>query len=79
MFSSLSERLTSVLRGLSGRGVLTDDAVKEGMREIRRVLLEADVSFELTREFVKRVQARDRKSTRLNSSHTDISRMPSSA
>ncbi len=57
MFSVLSERLTSVLRGLSGRGVLTEDAVKEGMREIRRVLLEADVSFELTREFVKRVQA----------------------
>ncbi len=57
MFSVLSERLTSVLRGLSGRGVLTQDAVKEGMREIRRVLLEADVSFELTREFVKRVQA----------------------
>ena len=57
MFSALSERLTSVLRGLSNRGVLTEDAVKEGMREIRRVLLEADVSFELTREFVKRVQA----------------------
>jgi signal recognition particle subunit SRP54 len=56
MFSTLSERLTSVLRGLSGRGVLTEDAVKEGLREIRRVLLEADVSFELTREFVRRVQ-----------------------
>lgn len=56
MFSTLSERLTSTLRSLSGRGVLTEDAVKDGLREIRRVLLEADVSYELTRAFVKRVQ-----------------------
>jgi signal recognition particle subunit SRP54 len=56
MFSTLSDRLSAVLKGLSGRGVLTEDTVKEGMREIRRVLLEADVSYELTRDFVKRVQ-----------------------
>jgi signal recognition particle subunit SRP54 len=37
---------------------LTEDAVKEGLREIRRVLLEADVSYELTREFVSRLQAK---------------------
>ena len=41
---------------LTGRGVLTEDAVKEGLREIRRILLEADVSFDLTREFLERVQ-----------------------
>src|SRR6185369_3999867 len=40
------------------RGVLTEDAVKEGLREIRRILLEADVSFDLTREFLERVQAK---------------------
>jgi len=57
MFSTLSERLSAVLRNLSGRGVLTEDGVREGLREIRRVLLEADVSYELTRDFVKRVQA----------------------
>jgi signal recognition particle subunit SRP54 len=55
MFAALSERLTSVLRDLTGRGVLTEDAVREGLREIRRVLLEADVSFELTRTFTERV------------------------
>ncbi len=58
MFATLSEKLTAVLRDLTGRGVLTEDAVKEGLREIRRVLLEADVSFELTRRFTERVRER---------------------
>ncbi len=56
MFDELSSRLTEALRRLSGRGVLTEDAVREGLREIRRVLLEADVSFDLTRSFLERVQ-----------------------
>jgi signal recognition particle subunit SRP54 len=58
MFSALSERLTGVLKNLSSRGVLTEDQVKEGLREIRLVLLEADVSYELTREFVRRLRER---------------------
>ena len=58
MFEQLSQRLNDTLRGLVSRGVLTEEAVKEGLREIRRILLEADVSFELTREFLERVQAR---------------------
>jgi signal recognition particle subunit SRP54 len=58
MFAALSDRLTAALRDLTGRGVLTEDAVKDGLREIRRVLLEADVSFELTRTFTERVRER---------------------
>ncbi len=58
MFDQLSDKLNAALGKLTGRGVLTEDAVKEGLREIRRILLEADVSFELTREFLERVQAR---------------------
>ncbi|HEX2220010.1 MAG TPA: signal recognition particle protein [Gemmatimonadales bacterium] len=58
MFDELSSKLTATLRSLTGRGVLTEDAVKEGLREIRRILLEADVSFELTRDFLERVQAK---------------------
>ncbi len=58
MFDELSEKLNATLQKLTGRGVLTEDAVKEGLREIRRILLEADVSFDLTREFLERVQAR---------------------
>src|SRR5687767_12546716 len=56
MFDELSSKLTGALQRLTGRGVLSDDAVREGLREIRRILLEADVSFDLTREFLERVQ-----------------------
>ena len=58
MFDELSSKLNATLRNLTGRGVLTEDAVKEGLREIRRILLEADVSFDLTRDFLERVQAK---------------------
>jgi len=58
MFDELSQKLNDTLQKLIGRGVLTEDAVKEGLREIRRILLEADVSFDLTREFLERVQAK---------------------
>jgi len=58
MFDELSAKLTAALSKLTGRGVLTEDAVKDGLREIRRVLLEADVSFDLTREFLERVEQR---------------------
>jgi signal recognition particle subunit SRP54 len=58
MFDELSSKLSDTLRRLTGRGVLTEAAVKEGLRDIRGVLLEADVSFDLTREFLERVQAK---------------------
>jgi len=56
MFDELSSNLTQALQRLTGRGVLNEDAVREGLREIRRILLEADVSFDLTRSFLERVQ-----------------------
>src|ERR687895_1390720 len=58
MFEELSSKLNATLQRLTGRGVLTEDAVREGLREIRRILLEADVSFDLTRAFLERVQAK---------------------
>jgi signal recognition particle subunit SRP54 len=58
MFAGLSDRLSTTLRSLAGRGVLTEDAVREGLREIRRVLLEADVGYEIARDFTERVRAR---------------------
>jgi signal recognition particle subunit SRP54 len=56
MFTALSEQLGGVLRRLTGRGVLSEQDVTEALREIRRHLLEADVSFEVTRGFVERVR-----------------------
>jgi signal recognition particle subunit SRP54 len=58
MFDELSAKLNATLQKLTGRGVLTEEAVKEGLREIRRILLEADVSFDLTRDFLERVQTK---------------------
>lgn len=56
MFDSLSEKLEDVLSGLRQRGVLTEPMIREGLREIRRVLLEADVNYTITRDFMKRVE-----------------------
>ena len=56
MFDELSEKLDAVFQRLRGRGVLTEADIKEGLREVRRVLLEADVNFQLTREFLERVE-----------------------
>src|SRR2546421_2991988 len=58
MFTALSERLTATLKRLTGRGVLSEQDVTEALREMRRHLLEADVSFEVTTGFVERVRER---------------------
>ncbi len=58
MFDELSDKLGNVFAKLRGRGVLTESDIKDGLREVRRVLLEADVNFALTREFLERVEAK---------------------
>ena len=58
MFDELGEKLDGALKKLRQRGVLTEPMVKEGLREVRRVLLEADVNFKVTRDFLGRVQDR---------------------
>src|SRR5437773_7304434 len=58
MFEDLSEKLEATFARLRGRGVLTEADIKDGLREVRRVLLEADVNFQLTREFLERVEKR---------------------
>lgn len=58
MFDELSRKLDGALKKLRQRGVLTEPMIKEGLREVRRVLLEADVNFQVTRDFLARVQER---------------------
>lgn len=58
MFSNLSERLTRVLKNLSGQGRLTEDNIKETMRDIRMALLEADVALPVVKDFVDQVQTK---------------------
>lgn len=56
MFENLSERLSQSLRNISGRGRLTEENIKETLREVRMALLEADVALPVVREFVARVK-----------------------
>jgi len=58
LFESLTERLHGVFQKLAGRGRLSEQDVKDALREIRRVLLEADVNLDVARDFLKAVEAR---------------------
>ncbi|MCA9738262.1 MAG: signal recognition particle protein [Gemmatimonadota bacterium] len=58
MFDELGQKLDTVLGRFRQRGLLTEPMIKEGLREVRRVLLEADVNYQVTRDFLTRVQAR---------------------
>jgi len=58
MFDELGAKLDEALKKLRQRGLLTEPMIKEGLREVRRVLLEADVNFQVTRDFLARVQER---------------------
>ncbi|MDR2726431.1 MAG: signal recognition particle protein [Deltaproteobacteria bacterium] len=55
MFESLSDRLSGVFRSFGSRQ-LTEDAIREGLREVRLALLEADVNFAVVKDFVDRVR-----------------------
>lgn len=57
MFDSLSSSLESVFKKLRGYGRLTEANVRDAMREVRMALLEADVNYEVARDFVARVSA----------------------
>lgn len=54
-FESLSEKLNNTFKKLRGKGRITEADIKEAMREVRMALLEADVSYKVVRDFVKRV------------------------
>jgi len=58
MFQELSEKLESVLRKLRGQGILSEKNISESMREVRRVLLEADVNYKVAKQFIADVEAR---------------------
>ncbi|MBI1796829.1 MAG: signal recognition particle protein [Candidatus Eisenbacteria bacterium] len=58
VFEALTDRLQGVFKRLTGQGRLTPDNIREGLREVRRALLEADVQVAVARDFVARVEAR---------------------
>ncbi|WP_372738691.1 signal recognition particle protein [Neptunomonas sp.] len=58
MFENLSERLTKTLRAVTGQAKLTEDNIKDTLREVRMALLEADVALPVVKEFVNCVKER---------------------
>ncbi|MFZ1326078.1 MAG: signal recognition particle protein [Candidatus Contendobacter sp.] len=58
MFENLSERLLRTVKNLRGQGRLTEENIKDALREVRMALLEADVALSVVREFIERVRQR---------------------
>ena len=58
MFDQISDRFNSLLRNLRGLGKITDKNIEDTSREIRRILLEADVNIAVTKNFVQKVKDR---------------------
>ena len=58
MFDNLTRRLEGILRNLRGQGKLTPENIREGLREVRRALLEADVHVSVVKDFLARVEER---------------------
>ncbi len=58
MFDNLSEKLELVFKKLRGQGVMTEENIREALREVRLVLLEADVNFKVVKDFVEKVRLR---------------------
>jgi len=58
MFDSLSDKLDQIFKKLRGQGVMTEENIKDALREVRLVLLEADVNFKVVKDFVERVKNR---------------------
>ncbi|NJD38063.1 MAG: signal recognition particle protein [Geobacter sp.] len=56
MFDNLSDKLESVFKKLRGQGVMTEENIKDALREVRLALLEADVNFKVVKEFVENVR-----------------------
>jgi signal recognition particle subunit SRP54 len=58
MLESLSDKLDHIFKKLRGQGVMTEENIKDALREVRLVLLEADVNFKVVKDFVERVRVR---------------------
>jgi len=58
MFESLSDKLDLVFKKLRGQGVMTEENIKDALREVRLALLEADVNFKVVKDFVERIRVK---------------------
>ena len=59
MFENLSERLSQAAKNLSGKGRITEDKIRDTVRQVRLALLEADVALPVVRTFIEHIRERD--------------------
>ena len=58
MFENLTDRLSQTLRNVTGKAKLSEDNIKDTLREVRMALLEADVALPVVKDFVNKVKDR---------------------
>ena len=58
MFENLTEKISNAFKKFKNKGKLTEADVKDGMREVKLALLEADVNFKVVKDFIKSVTER---------------------
>ena len=58
MFEDLSLKLETALKKIKGQGKLTEKNISDSLREIRRVLLDADVNYKVAKQFIENVSAK---------------------
>jgi len=58
MFDNLSDRLNRTIKNLTGQGRLTEDNIRQTLREVRMALLESDVALPVVRQFIDRIRER---------------------
>ena len=56
MFEYMGDRISKAIKNIKGMGKITEDNITDAMREIRMALLEADVNYEVVKEFVRNVK-----------------------
>ncbi|HHS51208.1 MAG TPA: signal recognition particle protein [candidate division Zixibacteria bacterium] len=56
MFEQLTDKIEQVFKGLTSRGRLTEDNIRDALKEVRRALLSADVNFKVAKKFINNVQ-----------------------
>jgi len=56
MFEYMGDRISNAIKNIKGMGKITEENIGEAMREIRMALLEADVNYEVVKEFIRNVK-----------------------
>ena len=58
MFEYMGDRISNAIKNIKGMGRITEDNIQDAIKEIRMALLEADVNYEVVKEFTKNVKTR---------------------